>query len=131
MSECRAERPFPARLPPQAGKLLRDWIAYAEPRLFVFEGKHHESLSVRQAQSIATRHLGAIGRRDLHCHSLRHTFGAMITRATRSIFVTQRLLGHTDPRVTARAYSCFDPSDADDAADALAIALAARGRPKV
>ena len=43
----------------------------------------------------------------------------MITRETKSIFVAQKLLGHADPRTTARYYSAFEVSDADAAADAL------------
>jgi integrase/recombinase XerD len=115
-------------MPALAAKALREHLAHADPRLFVFEGQRHEALTVRQAQRITCRYLRAIGRGDLHTHSLRHTFGAMVTRETCSIYVAQRLLGHADPRTTARYYSAFEVSDADAAADAVAEALSRRGR---
>jgi len=109
-------------------RLLREYVAREEPRWWLFEGRRNEALSVRQAQKIVMRWLREIGRGDLRVHSLRHSFGAMVTRETRSIFVAQKLLGHADPRTTARYYAAFEVSDADAAADAVAEALSRRGR---
>jgi integrase len=53
----------------------------------------------------------------------------MVVRETRSIFTAQKLLGHSDPRVTSTYYAAFDVSDADAAAQALSEALVRRGRP--
>ena len=47
----------------------------------------------------------------------------MVVRETRSLYTAQRLLGHTDPRVTARYYAAFETSDADAAADALSSSV--------
>lgn len=113
-------------LPPVAARALRDHLAEAEPHLFLFEGHRHEALTVRQAQRITCHYLQVIGRGDLHTHSLRHSFGALVTRATRSIYVAQQLLGHADPRTTARYYAAFEVSDADAAADAVAEAMSTR-----
>lgn len=107
-------------LPPMAAKLLRDWLDYARPRLFVFGGPRHEAISTRQGRRIVTRYLRQAGRPDLHCHSLRHTVGAQIVRATGSIYSAQRVLGHSSPAVTSAYYACFDVRDADEVADALA-----------
>lgn len=85
-------------------------------------------MSVRNAERIVGGYLRRIGRGDLRTHSLRHTFGAMVTRETRSIYVAQRLLGHADPRTTSRYYAAFDVTDADAAADAVAEALGRRRR---
>ena len=115
-------------LPAPMGKLLRDWLAYAEPRYWLFPGRRGEHLSTRRAEKVATDYLARIGQPDLHTHSLRHTFGAMVTRETKSIFVASKLLGHADPRTTARFYAAFEVSDADAAAEALAEALSRRGR---
>ena len=59
--------------------------------------------------------LGAEATSHITPHSLRHTYGSMVTRETRSIFVAQKLLGHADPRTTARYYAGFEVGDADDA----------------
>jgi len=115
-------------LPAPMARLLREYVAREEPRWWLFEGRRNEALSVRQAQKIVMRWLREIGRGDLRVHSLRHSFGAMVTRETRSIFVAQKLLGHADPRTTARYYAAFEVSDADAAADAVAEALSRRGR---
>jgi integrase len=115
-------------LPTPMAKLLRDWLAYAEPRYWLFPGRRGEHLSTRRAEKVATDYLVRIGRPDLHTHSLRHSFGALVTRETKSIFVASKLLGHADPRTTARFYAAFEVSDADAAAEAIEAALTRRGR---
>ena len=114
-------------LPPMAAKLLRDWIDYARPRLFVFEGPRHEAISTRQGRRIVTRYLRQVGRTDLHCHSLRHTVGAMIVRSTGSIYSAQKVLGHSSPATTSAYYACFSVEDSDKVADALAGVWSPRG----
>ena len=84
-------------------------------------------LSLRGAEKIIRRCLDDIGRQDLTGHACRHTFGSLVTKTTRSIFVAQKLLGHSSPTVTARVYSVFDTEDADAAADSLA-GVVKRGR---
>ena len=110
-------------LPSIAARLLRDHLAHSEPRLFVFEGRRHEALSTRQAGRIVTSYLRKIGRGDLHPHSLRHGVGAMITRATGSIFCAQSVLGHASPTTTAKFYACWAVEDADRASDAIEEAM--------
>jgi len=110
-------------LPSIGAKALRDHLAHSEPRLFVFEGRRHEALSTRQAGRIVTSYLRKIGRGDLHPHSLRHGVGAMITRATGSIFCAQSVLGHASPTTTAKFYACWAVEDADRASDAIEEAM--------
>lgn len=114
-------------LPALTGRLLRDWVDYARPRLFVFEGPRHEAISTRQGRRIVTRYLRQVGRTDLHCHSLRHTVGAQVVRATGSIYSAQKVLGHSSPATTSAYYACFDTRDADQVADALAGVWSPRG----
>jgi integrase/recombinase XerD len=106
-------------LPQWAAKPVSDWLTYNRPDTWLFRGQCGHHLSVAGAEKIVNRYLELVGRGDLHTHSLRHTYGSMVTRETKSIFVAQKLLGHADPRTTARYYSAFEVSDADDAADAL------------
>jgi integrase len=116
-------------LPTVAGKAVKDWIAYSEPRLWLFVGQRQEHLGIAAAQRAVKKHLARIGRTDLHTHSLRHSYASIVVRETRSIFVAQKLLGHADPRTTAKFYAAFEVSDADAAADALSEALARRAIP--
>src|SRR5436190_22707011 len=113
-------------LPAWAAKPLADWLTLASPRLWVFTGQRGEHLSVAGAEKIVNRYLTLVGRSDLHPHSLRHSFASIVVRETRSIFVAQKLLGHADPRTTAKYYSAFETTDADNAADALTLAMARR-----
>lgn len=115
-------------LPRQAAKLVAKYIDHQQPRYWLFAGLRNEHLCVRQVQKVAARYLREIGRADLHPHSLRHSYGAMVTRETKSIYIAQKMLGHSDPRTTARYYTAFEVSDADEAADAISAALVRRGR---
>lgn len=110
-------------LPGPAARLLVGWLAYAKPRFWVFPGNHGESLTARHAGRIVRTYLRKIGRGDLHPHSLRHGVGAMITRATGSIFCAQSVLGHASPTTTARFYACWAVEDADKAADAIEASM--------
>jgi len=106
-------------LPSIAARLLRDHLAHSEPRLFVFEGRRREALSTRQARRIVKAYLRQIGCGWARPHSLRHSLGAMATRATGNIYATQRVLGHASPDTTAKFYSAWDTTDADKVADAI------------
>jgi len=113
-------------LPTWAAKPVSDWIAYSKPALWLFAGQRGEHLSVAGAEKIVNRYLAEIGQSALTTHSLRHSFASIVVRETRSIFVAQKLLGHADPRTTAKYYSAFEVSDADNAADALSALLTRR-----
>jgi integrase len=119
-SKSRDVRYRTVTLPCWAAEPVERWLAYERPSTWLFAGQLGQHLSVAGAEKVVNRYLALVGRGDLHTHSLRHTYGSMVTRETRSIFVAQKLLGHADPRTTARYYSAFEVSDADDAADALA-----------
>jgi len=121
--KTHGQRSRTVTLPSPAAKLLRDWLAYSQPRFWVFPGRRNEALTTRQAGRIVRGYLREIGRGDLHPHSLRHSVGAMITRATGSIYTTQRVLGHSDPATTARFYAGWSTEDADRAADAMEGAM--------
>ena len=130
-SKTRAQRLRTVSLPTWAASPLRRWLGRVSVNDWVFPGNKGQHLSVRAAEKIVSRYLRAIGRQDLHTHSLRHTFGSLVTRETRSLFVAQKLLGHADPRTTSHYYSAFEISDADRAADVLSRTLAPRrGRPE-
>lgn len=128
-SKSRRRRLRTVTLPDWAAGAVKTWLA-VNTSDWVFPGNRDEHLTTRAAEMIVNRYLNNIGRSDLHTHSLRHTFGSMVTRETRSLFVAQKLLGHADPRTTSHYYSAFEVSDADRAADALTVALGSRRRGK-
>jgi len=49
-------------------------------------------------------------RRELHFHSLRHSFASYLIQSGESLYTVQRLLGHTSPRMT-QIYSHLEPEN--------------------
>jgi integrase/recombinase XerC len=125
-SKSRGRRLRTVTLPAWAAKPLLSWLSASPESEWLFPGNKAQHLSVRAAEKVVTRYLRAIRRADLHTHSLRHSFGSLVTRETRSLFVAQKLLGHADPRTTSHYYSAFEVSDADAAADVLSHAFGRR-----
>lgn len=116
-------------LPPTGARLLRGWLAdpKAHPH-WVFPGRRNEHLSIRAAQDIVYKRCRQAGLPGwLHAHSLRHTFASTLMRATGDLFVTQRVLGHASPATTSKYYLAFSARDADEAAEAIEVALGMQG----
>lgn len=55
----------------------------------------------------------------LDMHALRHTFASRLARAGVPLQKAQRLLGHSDPKLTAAIYTHLETEDLRDAVDAL------------
>jgi integrase len=49
------------------------------------------------------------GIKDFHFHDLRHTYATDLISAGVEIFTVAKLLGHTDPKITARVYAHLSP----------------------
>lgn len=49
--------------------------------------------------------------RKLDIHSLRHTFGSRLARNGAGLVQVQRLMGHSDPKLTAQVYTHLDVED--------------------
>jgi integrase len=49
--------------------------------------------------------------RKLDIHALRHTFGSRLARSGAGLVHVQRLLGHSDPKLTAQVYTHLDVED--------------------
>ena len=58
--------------------------------------------------------------RRLHFHSLRHTFASWLVQCGTSLYEVQKLLGHSNPRVT-QVYAHLSPSDLHDTVDRLSV----------
>lgn len=57
--------------------------------------------------------------RKLDIHSLRHTFGSRLARNGVGLVQVQRLMGHSDPKLTAQVYTHLDVEDLRKAVDAV------------
>lgn len=77
-----------------------------EDRSTIFPGIHPDTLSKRFKRSIRDCNLGE----DLHFHSLRHTFASWLVQRGTSLYIVQRLLGHSSPSMT-QIYSHLAPED--------------------
>jgi integrase len=53
--------------------------------------------------------------RKLDIHSLRHTFGSRLARHGVGLVQVQRLMGHSDPKLTAQVYTHLGVDDLRDA----------------
>ncbi len=49
--------------------------------------------------------------RKLDIHALRHTFGSRLARRGVGLVQVQRLMGHSDPKLTAQVYAHLDVED--------------------
>jgi integrase len=57
--------------------------------------------------------------RQLDLHALRHTLATRLARSGVGLVQAQRILGHADPKLTARIYSHLEPEDLRDAIEQI------------
>jgi integrase len=57
--------------------------------------------------------------RKLDIHSLRHTFGSRLARKGVGLVQVQRLMGHSDPKLTAQVYTHLDVEDLRQAVETV------------
>jgi len=57
--------------------------------------------------------------RKIDIHALRHSFGSRLARNGVSLVKTQRLMGHSDPKLTESVYTHLDAEDLRDAVEAM------------
>ena len=57
--------------------------------------------------------------RKLDIHALRHTFGSRMARSGAGLVHVQRLMGHSDPKLTAQVYTHLDVEDLRGAIDSV------------
>lgn len=86
-----------------AGEILSRRV---NSRGVIFSGVLPETLSRRFKKSVRRLHL----REDLHFHSLRHTYASWLVQKGVSLYVVQRLLGHSSPTMT-QVYAHLAPED--------------------
>ena len=97
-------RHLPARLSPVLSGFLHSEVRRAgSVPAPVFTGRRESALSPRAVEyRFAFWLRRARIRRGLSVHSLRHTFGTLLYRATKDLVLVSRALGHRDIRSTQR-----------------------------
>lgn len=55
----------------------------------------------------------------IHIHSLRHTYAYLLKSSGVHVTTAQRLLGHSDPRITLGIYTQFRDNEIEDAAELM------------
>jgi integrase len=56
---------------------------------------------------------------ELDMHAIRHTFDSPLARKGVSLVKTQRLMGHSDPKLTEAVYTHLDVEDLREAVEAI------------
>ena len=98
----------------------------AHDRVFLTPRGEAWPSATRNAMRILDRILDAAGiakvdetGRKLDIHALRHTFGTRLLRAGAGLYQVQKLMGHSDPKLTADTYSHLVVDDLRDVVDLL------------
>jgi integrase/recombinase XerD len=127
--EGKGKKDRAMRIIPPDMELLRTWLwqyrlknVQAHPSAWVFATMNGNRLDPRWVRRLIKRERERAGiRKDVHPHTLRHTFATDFYAGTRDLVKLQMLLGHADIRTTM-VYVHLNPVEAMD--DAAKIAMA-------
>lgn len=100
-------------LHPEAHSIALEWIRQRGPSAadWIFwpnQVDHRFDFGLWHYRKVFTPLRQAAGLVDLHWHDLRRTFACRLIEQGVPIFEVQRLLGHTDPKMTM-TYACVEP----------------------
>ena len=62
-----------------------------------------------------------LAKSGVHIHSLRHTYAYLLKTSGAHVTTAQKLMGHSDPKVTLGIYTGFRDSEIDDAGDLIKL----------
>lgn len=91
-------------------KTLREYFADYKPTNFLFNGQSDEDYSVSSIQQFVKKYARmASVTKKVHPHLFRHNFATGVLENGGSLYDTQVMLGHDDPRTTANFYAHLSP----------------------
>ena len=112
-------------------ELVFEWVsAYRRgtvlPASWVFCTVNGNRLDDRWVRRVVKRECWRAGiEKDVHCHSLRHSYASDFYRQTRDLVKLQMMLGHADIRTTM-VYVHLNPTEALESSNELAMARLSR-----
>lgn len=88
-------------LSPRLLELLREYFIQYKPKIYLFEGANGEQYSITSMRNILKRAVEAAGiNKDVHLHTLRHSFATHLLEDGVDIRYIQALLGHSSSKTT-------------------------------
>jgi len=91
----------------QTAQALRHWLKYKDRYRdsdFIFCTNKGKSLEIRVFETNFRKYCGRLGIKDIHPHSLRHSFARSFLMHGGNIYTLSRLMGHSSVQVTEQAY---------------------------
>lgn len=100
-----------------AARVLSDYLNHWRPQLtsvrtstpYVFLNAHGRRLSRQSVHAIVAKYGSVVGIKDLHPHTLRHSFATHMLQGGADLRIVQELLGHSDISTT-QLYTHLDRS---------------------
>jgi site-specific recombinase XerD len=99
--EAKGQKDRLTLLSPKLLILLREYYKQYKPKKFLFEGADGGQYSITSMRKILERAVFAAGiKKDVHLHTLRHSFATHLLKDGVDLRYIQMLLGHTSSKTT-------------------------------